>query len=797
MIAALSLALVLTSASVAREHGFVYCPAYPCLCEPRNGELVINCRYLYLTELPKFLSFDGRIKELSLRKNSIRFLPDNSFRGLNIQSIDLTDNIVTKVDDGAFSGLENVLEELDMQVYAMEGLPIKALEPLVQLTKLRIVGCRVPKLQRDTFARLTQLKELHLISCRINDIEAGGIGILRNLQVLDLSGNNLKYQHLREISKLYDLRKLILTNNDIRVLGSNAFDHLLHLRHIDLYSNAISSIDRNAFKTLDYSLEFLSLEKNQIKNKALYSLKSLRNLRELNLAKNNLTKVTESAFMKLELLVDLDLEDNQISLIKSDSLSGTSKYLRTLKLSGNPIREIENGAFAKHSALKKLSMNKVKMSKRFKHFTFRGLERSLEELSLQNSSICDEDLSSLRNLTSLKKLALNSNNIKKIPKGIFQQMQNLEKIDLSDNKLSNIYDRTFDGLQLTLQFVNFQNNNISSISKCTFDGFHRLGDIRLGLNPLICDCRLGWLHNWLKMHYQEFQRSVSDWKCVAPPSHAKKPFRHLALSQLTCSGPQAKNQTCDWTVDEWTRPMIPIATDVVPSPMLPVDLLGTEVNLALDGSVSKVISAIWNCSSKHTVGGYRIVVRRTNDSYEERDVVVPLETGRYIFSDLMPGFEYEVCLTVLSDEEVPLGRDCQLEITEKESKTLGRPRHSQTPFLTLLWTYVAGSLAATLLFVTVAICIRRHRQKKFIHGFAPGYSAWGGGMMYGMPNSQATSSCYFNSTTTGYDDVDLGDASECCPSHGRCSAVSTFRRHLPANYIVTAADLNDDFYFHF
>ena len=41
----------------------------------------------------------------------------------------------------------------------------------------------------------------------------------------------------------------------------------------------------------------------------------------------------------------------------------------------------------------------------------------------------------------------------------------------------------------------------------------------------------------------------------------------------------------------------------------------------------------------------------------------------------------------------------------------------------------------------------------------------------------------------------LGESS--FTTYGRRSTVSSFRRHLPANYIVTSADVAEDFFFHF
>jgi hypothetical protein len=118
LLAFLAIIPALIQAFQLAEKGFVYCPAYPCVCESEGegGGLAVNCQYLYLTQLPKFLAFDGRIRTLSLRQNSIRQLPARGFHGLRVQSLDLTENVISHVDDDAFEGLEDSLEELQLQV---------------------------------------------------------------------------------------------------------------------------------------------------------------------------------------------------------------------------------------------------------------------------------------------------------------------------------------------------------------------------------------------------------------------------------------------------------------------------------------------------------------------------------------------------------------------------------------------------------------------------------------------------------------------------------------------------------
>ncbi|KAK6181284.1 hypothetical protein SNE40_009171 [Patella caerulea] len=784
--------------STGREQGFVYCPAYPCTCEPKNGQLVINCRFLYLTELPKFLSFDGRVRELSLKKNSIRSLPAGAFMGLKVEVIDLTENIVTVVHEKAFIGLEDTLEELHIQVYAMQSLPIKALANLKKLRVLRIIGCRVPTLESKTFADLTHLVELHLISCRINHIEPGGIASLVNLQILNLANNHIRFQHLREVAKLKELRKLILSQNKLQVLGSNVFSELLHLRHIDLQNNQIASIDRNAFKNLEYSLEYLQLSNNKIHDKALHSIRPLKNLRELILSDNSLVNLPTDCFEKLELIASLDLQRNKIVRLRKRSLKGTENYLQVFKMSGNPLSKIENDTFVEHDSIKAVFMDNTNLGGKIHASNLHGLEKSLDILSIKNSNLTTGDLLALGNLRSLKVLTLSENRIKRIPKDSFLNMKRMQKIDLSNNKISLISNEAFRGIEITLESVDLSDNKIAVISKCTFERFPHLSDIQLSKNPLICDCQMVWLYHWLKLHHPDFSRSLLDWVCAAPNRNKQTPFRLLKPKDFECSS-TSKNETCEWKIDSVANPLSLTATGVVPSPLLPVDMMGTKIEVTLQSAVVNVILVTWNSTSTHEIGGYRVIMRRMNDSVSERDVTVTSEIHRQLFANVPSDIEFEICVIVLSSKVVPMGRDCEsITIVPQNTTIVDSARtFENSGFVTLLWAYTLGSLAATGVFVMVAICVlKRRREIKKAKPFSPGYPAWAG-MLYGRPEhpSQGPPSCYFSANSAGFDDSDLNP--DCCTTHGRCSTVSTFRRHLPANYIVTSADLNDDFYFHF
>ena len=64
--------------------------------------------------------------------------------------------------------------------------------------------------------------------------------------------------------------------------------------------------------------------------------------------------------------------------------------------------------------------------------------------------------------------------------------------------------------------------------------FQRLGDVRLRGNPLHCDCRLGWLYDWLQLSLPDYHRALVEWRCASPGSLAGHLFGSLSLGELEC-----------------------------------------------------------------------------------------------------------------------------------------------------------------------------------------------------------------------------------------------------------------------
>lgn len=511
------------------------CPAHPCICESGDDGPIINCRQLYLTKPPRIEPTGVKFKQLSLRKNNIRSLDAYAFVNLDVTYIDLSENIVTDIHEKAFAGLENSLEKLDIQVYSMTGLPIKALKGLKKLKVLRVSGCDVSTLINDSFIDFVSLRELHLTSCRIKRIEQFAFNTLEaQLNVLTLKDNKLSDIPIESITKLQSLHKLVLSSNEITTVPRDIFKDISRLQHLDLASNKIDTIESGAFTGLEKTLEFLAVQENNLDASDLKPISILRNLKQLEAANNKISELPAEIFKHLVSLSLISLQSNKIRKIDIASFKGTSEELQVLLLSENPISSLEDGTFRGFRRMKHLYMDATKIGRKLTSKTFKGLEGKLETLSLRGVGLNNNGLVAIKNLRHIRTLKLTNNDITEIRDFTFGKMNKLRRLDLSGNRIKFISDKTFGGLEMSLRQIILKGNLIQSLPACTFEGFKYLGDIVLSLNPLQCDCRMRWLQKWITERVLDFRRQLLDWKCNGPPEHANKLFRSLLPYELAC-----------------------------------------------------------------------------------------------------------------------------------------------------------------------------------------------------------------------------------------------------------------------
>lgn len=252
--------------------------------------------------------------------------------------------------------------------------------------------------------------------------------IAPNLRMLDLSSNNIRVmQGLEGMSKLRELKLYGCQISRIQNL-----EHCVSLMSLHLEDNNISSIEG-----LDSvrCLEYLNLDSNRIQ-KIGKGLGRLMRLKELHLSRNQLTSLDGLA--GLANLEVCSLEHNRLSKVTSEQVKGLGK-LDELKISGNQISSLSflvAGVSKPTPSLPSLVQLDASAN-RLNTTSFRGLEvlPQLAELNLSSNQIEEiapcfvetfpileildlsnnllhrgkEDLTQLKEISSLRELLLNAN----------------------------------------------------------------------------------------------------------------------------------------------------------------------------------------------------------------------------------------------------------------------------------------------------------------------------------------------------------------------------------------------------
>ncbi|XP_062574526.1 leucine-rich repeat and fibronectin type-III domain-containing protein 5-like [Saccostrea cucullata] len=187
---------------------------------------------------------------------------------------------------------------------------------------------------------------------------------------------------------------------------------------------------------------------------------------------------------------------------------------------------IEDGAFEKLPNLQNLRLNSNKI-RAISNDTFRMVS-GLEKLELQDNAIQTIGKLALRDLQNLRMLSMSKNELETLPTGLFNGLDLIEEIYLSSNKLAEIQKGTFKNLSKVkyivlnknlvnrveshafeslpaLERVYLDANNIKEMQKNCFGNGTKLDRLYLGSNPLICDCGMKWLMDYVKTHHTSLE----------------------------------------------------------------------------------------------------------------------------------------------------------------------------------------------------------------------------------------------------------------------------------------------------
>ncbi|KAK7148029.1 hypothetical protein R3I93_012363 [Phoxinus phoxinus] len=561
------------------------------------------------------------IKNLQLDKNHISCIEDGAFRALRgVEVLTLNNNNISSIPVSSFNHMPKLrtfrLHSNNLNCdcnlawlsqWLRERPTIGLFTQCSSPAPLR--GINVAEIQKHEFSCSGQSESAvgqscslatgscpavcacsnNIVDCRGKGLTAIPANLPDSMAEIRLEQNGIKSIPPGAFSPYKKLRRIDLSNNQISEIAPDAFLGLRSLNSLVLYGNKITDLPKGVFDGL-YALQLLLLNANKIHCLRANTFTDLQNLSLLSLYDNKIQTLAKGTFTSLRAIQTLHLAQNPF--ICDCNLKWLADYLRS-----NPI-ETSGARCTSPRRLANKRIGQIK-SKKFRcsakeQYVIPGTEDTRLNNDCNNDPVCPAkcrcesnvvDCSNLRLNripehipASTTELRLNNNEIATIEAtGVFKTLSHLKKINLSNNKISEIEDGAFEGassvseLHLTanqldaahsgmfrgldgLRMLMLRNNRIGCIHNNSFTGLHNvrllslydntlstitpgafdtlqsLSTLNLLANPFNCDCHLSWLSVWLRNR----KIVTGNPRCQRPAFLKEIPLQDVALPDFRC-----------------------------------------------------------------------------------------------------------------------------------------------------------------------------------------------------------------------------------------------------------------------
>ncbi|CAD5211200.1 unnamed protein product [Bursaphelenchus okinawaensis] len=439
-----------------------------CSCNPVGKNLIevkcVNQDWDRIPSLQRILPLEDRshvnISKLDIEKSSVSLISSDTFKNHSIQTLTLSNNRIGTLNVNAFRGLEESLQELDLQNNHLTIFPFWA------------------------FTFLRNLITLKLHNNQINDLGANlsKENQLKRLKVMHLDGNDISQIGPHSLSG-FPINVLTLSSNQIRQLDHSSLPYTLSI--LDLSKNLLDKIPLKSLKDLQL-LTQLDLHENRIRDVVSTSDVEFKNSIKINLASNLISKLTSDSFKSFKRISELDLGMNKITTVNEHAFRGVEK-LEKISLAFNHIESLPpNTFFDLNKTLRKLNMaynELTRIPEALKTLV------SLEVLELNNNKITEinnDDVAKFK--PTLKILRLDFNCLQEVHPDIFDGMQRIETLDLSNNQIRHLGKMAFgttNGAAGSLKQLNLAGNKLEHLTDAgIFFYFTTLHYLNLSYNRL-------------------------------------------------------------------------------------------------------------------------------------------------------------------------------------------------------------------------------------------------------------------------------------------------------------------------
>ncbi|XP_035676486.1 uncharacterized protein LOC118415777 [Branchiostoma floridae] len=506
------------------------CP-YNCFC----NTTMVQCPEANLGKMPT--SFPPQINKLVMRGNALTTLKIQALERVRyVTWLDLSANNLTSnsFDEGRLAMLP-FLKHLNLSRNMLSSYTLaEQMPPSTKLEELDMSNNPLGNIRAGNFRLLGLLRKLHLNSVGMTELTSFSFMGLFSVQELHLANNNLNALPIKGFRFVGMVKKLVLRGNPITQLTDGSFLGMPQLTYLDMRNSRLLNVQHNTFKYTPYLTELLLGGNKNLSYISSMTFSTMPNVQVIDLSGCSFRSLPNDTLPRLPRLRAASLHNNPwhcdggLCWLKKMALH-RAVYIPHLHqltcvtpryVAGDTIRDVENQFICPRESqvpvvitnliedsifipqISQVSDENVcpeqcqcyKIEKRVdcSHANLRSVPSPVPpdtvHLNLANNYIKNISDTDFANLENLQRLDLQNNLISNqgISKGALKGLDNVRILHLSDNKLSEI-PLQLSRLAYSLRMLDLSGNTIQALEPGTFKSFRTLRDLVLsdvGLNTI-------------------------------------------------------------------------------------------------------------------------------------------------------------------------------------------------------------------------------------------------------------------------------------------------------------------------
>ncbi|XP_038070939.1 toll-like receptor Tollo [Patiria miniata] len=503
-------------------------------------------------------SFRGlaRLRFLDISLGVINTLHPLSLQGLDsLQEINILFNPLRSVPQELLRPVNSTLRKINLSECKLSTIPRGFFEGLPLLEEVNLSKNQIASIESISFKDSPKLKTLDIAENSITDIPLNFFDLTTSIETVRLEGNSISAVHALTFWNLNDLQHIYMSKNNLTALETQAFYNLQSLKTLDLSGNFLQRVPNDALYNIP-ALQQLNLADNYLINfphlpfinrdalsPTLYPTKAVTVDMQLNWLWCDcymFSLISDQEYIDLfwpgaNLLANLRFKNYQELMCSMPPiLRGEALYDPRQMSLLNPSLASFSGFYCPESCQCYTrcndSMNITICNANLTRVP-QNLSKDINVLSLADNglsavssgtfvhmkALLEIDLSGnyittigemFRGMSSLTTIHLGHNHIGAVTRGDFKGLTNLTFLDLQHNVISFIEPGSFSDLE-KLQFLYLDHNLMPGLLSEVLNSIPSLRELRLDNNPLICDCDLMWLKEWLQTKDMENVESIN------------------------------------------------------------------------------------------------------------------------------------------------------------------------------------------------------------------------------------------------------------------------------------------------